>query len=92
MCAKLYYYRDTMRRFWGEKYPAKIEEFRGFIEKERMRSGLETLHATMGLVQILQEEHPDSSLTQALLFAACVEMIEPKKETRAAEILAELGT
>lgn len=78
-CAKLYHYRDTMRSFWGVRYSAKMVEYRSFIERSSAATGLPTLHTTMNLVKKLQARSEDTGMVEALLFAACVEMIEPSK-------------
>lgn len=76
-CAKLYHYRDTMKSFWGDRYAAKMDEYKGYIKRKIEKDGCDEMKAVMALVKHLQVNHPDSGMSQGLLFAAYVELIEP---------------
>jgi hypothetical protein len=77
IAAKLYAARDAMRGFWRESYKAKMQENQGFIRAGMAKYKCDELAAKMKMVGVLQMKYPDSGMTQALLLAACVEMIEP---------------
>lgn len=79
VASKLYEARDTMRRFWAERYPTKMEEYQGYIKRKATLEGCDDMKAVMALVKGLQARHEDSGMSQALLFAAYVELIEPSK-------------
>ena len=76
LAAQLYDVRDTMRRFLRDKYPAQMAKYKGYIETAKARWSLDTIPAAMRLVAELQKRH-DGSMSQPLVIAAAVEMIEP---------------
>lgn len=64
-----------MVRHWREKYPAKIEEYKGYLRAGMQKYNCDHMEATIKLVALLQEKEPyDSGMAQALLLATCVEM------------------
>lgn len=77
IAAKLYDARDTMRSFWGEKYPEKVEDYKKYILAAMKKYGCDEMKATMKLVELLQEKEQDSGMHQALILASYVEIIEP---------------
>lgn len=79
IAAKLYDARDTMRLFWGDHYLAKVNEWKHYIEQAAVKWQCSEMDALMRLVKLLQEKDPASGMTQALLLAAYVEMVEPSK-------------
>lgn len=79
MAAKFYDARDTMRRFWGEKYEAELAFYRTHLEARMKRDSCDTLTAAMTIMQELQAKFPDSGFEQAMFLAATVEMIEPER-------------
>lgn len=77
IAAKMYEARDAMRFLWKETYPSEIAKYQEFIKAQMAKADADALHATMELMQKLQSKFPDSGVTQAMILAACVEMIEP---------------
>lgn len=66
--------RDTMRRFWGDRYPDKIAPFRDAIQRWRKETGKSTMEVGLTVCE-LTEKHGDP-MDLALAFAAIVEECE----------------
>lgn len=79
MAAQLYDARDRIRRFWRGRYAEKIAQGQKHIRAHMERHDCDELKATMQIVDWLQKEDADSGMTQALILAAYVEMIEPSE-------------
>lgn len=79
IAAKLYDARDSMRAFWADKYPEKMQEWKAIIKITAKRDSLDEMHATMKIVQRLQSMDRDTGMSQALAFAAYVEIVEPSQ-------------
>lgn len=79
LAARLYKARDAMRRLYGHDYPKKVAMFQEFIRAEMTKRKLDAINATMSLVAGLQKHDSGSGMTQALVLAAYVEMIEPSE-------------
>jgi hypothetical protein len=76
--ATMYEARSAMRRLYGARYDEvvgqKIKEIREFVSKNNVSE----LEAVKQIVTVLQRENVGSGVTQALFFAALVEMDEGK--------------
>ena len=70
----MYDAQEAMRLLWGDQYPAKIEQYQGFIKAGMAKWSLDELHATMEIIKRLQACDLGG---EALVFAACVELLEP---------------
>lgn len=66
--------RDTMRRFWGDKYPERIAPFREAIQRWRRETGKTTMEVGLTVCQ-LAEKH-GGGMDAALAIAALAEEIE----------------
>ena len=80
MAAKMYDARDAMKRLFGDKYQAEIAEHQKYIKIQMQSEGVGELKATMRIMTMLQAKLPNSGITQALVLAACVELIEPERK------------
>lgn len=77
LAAKLYDAREVVRTLWGDNYATKIKQYQDFIRAEMAAKNCEELAATMNIVRDLQRDKPDSGMTQMVILAACVEILEP---------------
>lgn len=77
LAASLYDTRDTMRRFWGEKFKDKIDMYQEAIQREAKFQESDLLAATLKVAQRVQKGFPDFPMMMALCIAAGVELIEP---------------
>ena len=50
MAAKLYDARDSMKRLFGDEYPAKITQHRAYIETSMKQNNIDALHAMMRII------------------------------------------
>lgn len=75
MAAKIYDARDSMKRLFKDDYPAKMTEYRAYIETSMERNDCDALHAMMHIMKGLQKID-GSEMNQALIMAAAVEVIE----------------
>jgi hypothetical protein len=78
LTAELFDARDAMRRLHGDQYETKVGVYKNFIRARMERQNEKELPAAMCLVKLLQDKIPNSGMDQALVLAACVELIEPK--------------
>lgn len=76
LTARFYEIRETMKGFWQDQFPAKVEEYRPYIEARAKQTGASILMAGAALVKHLQSIDAPGMI-QALAIAATVEMIEP---------------
>lgn len=72
--------RDTMRRFYGERFAERCEFYGKFIQTEAEQRGCDLLTATLTIAQRATKAFPDMPMTVALIVAAGVEMIEPSED------------
>ncbi len=77
LTANLYDARDRIRRFWAGRYAEKIAQGQQHIKALMEKEKCDALQAAMLAVRRLQELDADSGLTQTLILAAYVEMVEP---------------
>ena len=77
LTAELFDARETMQRLFGDQYEAKIADYKVYINARMEQQSEQVLPAAMVLVKLLQDKIPNSGIDQALVLAACVEMIEP---------------
>ena len=76
MAAKLYDTRDQVRRLLGDKYQARVDEFRPYLEKEAEQHNGEILPAMIALIKRLHDNVQDLGIVPELLMATAVEMVE----------------
>lgn len=73
--AKLYNYRDTAKRFYGDDFAKKIEPFQKIIKGVMEKEKIETIPA---LVKISKTEiYESDGMIQLLFIAAATELMEP---------------
>lgn len=78
IAARLYDTRDTMRRFYGDKYPQEGEFYKRHIKIRMGACEEDALTASMALIKKLQTNVEGSGMAQALLMSAYVEISEEK--------------
>lgn len=74
LATELYDIRDTMKRFFKDKYPAQVAKYRPYIETSMRKNNLDAIPAMIRIVKRLQEID-GSAMQQALVMAAAVEII-----------------
>lgn len=73
LAAKLYEMRDGAKQLLGDRYPARMAEFRKAIEMVQAKKNLDALKAAMDICQ-----HVDGDGFEVIfVMAAALEMIEP---------------
>lgn len=80
IAVKLYRAREAMKSLFRDEYPAKVHELQILIRRAMVKWNLDEIPTTMKIVEALQEQEPDSEMTQALFLAACVELIAPTEQ------------
>lgn len=99
MAAKLYDTRDTMRRFFGDKYQEKVNEYRPYLEAEAKNHGGQVLSAMIALCQKLNADGGGHEIAVAMMMATAVEMVaarnglmvDPEKEKAAEKVMIAAG-
>jgi hypothetical protein len=80
MVAKMYEARDTVLFLLGtEKFKAKVEEYRPFIEGVMKRDDCSEIAATVEICNKLAAAGHDG-MPVLLVLAVCVEIMEPTQE------------
>jgi hypothetical protein len=73
IAAKMYETRDAMKSLRGDKWPADFAEYSAFIRRAMEKWNLDTLPACLRICEKME----DRPMTQMMLVAAAVEMVEP---------------
>lgn len=68
--------RDDMKRLFGDRWPAKVDEFRPVFAATMQKHNCGELDA---LIQIEREHGPVSSMLGSVLIAVAVELLEARK-------------
>lgn len=79
IAAQFYKAQDTMKRFYDDRYEEEIKPFRDAII-EHQKKGIDPLQFCKRVLERFQKEGV-SGMSQALLLAATVEVLEPSPKS-----------
>jgi hypothetical protein len=74
VAARLYEIRDSMRRLFGDKFPAIVAPYQQMLERVKAQTGLDDLAAATWLARRVD---PGDGVEIMKIVAAAVETIEP---------------
>lgn len=78
LAAQMYDARDAMRGLFGDRFSLKVAEYQGYIKKVAAAHKCDEMKAAMTLIAKLEQQGL-GGISQALILAAYVELIEPSK-------------
>lgn len=76
---KLFDARDTAKKLLGDGFERQMKTFRPFVQSEMQEKKCSVLAAVTNIVADLQKNCPDSGMSQVLILAAGVEILESEE-------------